>query len=114
MQEFKWKLGLKHTLEACWQPWNQAYKHKGSSALVLERNSTRAQHYLRSSALPLGLSAHERTVHGRSPFHLGFGFESPTRTKRLTYIFLRVSRASRVLLIPINRPLNIEERHTPT
>jgi hypothetical protein len=42
-------------------------------------------------------------------FLLGLDFQSPTWTSRLTSEFSEITRASRVLLIPINRPLNIKE-----
>jgi hypothetical protein len=45
-------------------------------------------------------------------FLLGLDFQSPIWTLRLTSNFSRFSRASRVLLISINRPLNIEDKHT--
>jgi hypothetical protein len=54
-------------------------------------------------------------------FHLGLGIQkrkkgcpSPTRTKGLIYDFSRIRMAFRPPLIPINRHLNIEERHTAT
>jgi hypothetical protein len=47
-------------------------------------------------------------------FHLELGFQSLTWTRRLTYDLPRFFRASRILLIPINTPLNIEERYTAT
>jgi len=45
-------------------------------------------------------------------FHLGKRCHSPTWTRRIISVFSRIPRASRVLLIPINKPLNIEEKHT--
>lgn len=39
---------------------------------------------------------------------------SPTWTKKLIFDFSEISRAYRVLIIPINRSLNIEEKHTTT
>jgi hypothetical protein len=37
-----------------------------------------------------------------------------TQTRRLIYNFSRIPKASRPPLIPINRPINIEERDTAT
>jgi hypothetical protein len=47
-------------------------------------------------------------------FLIGLDFQSSTRTRKLTYDFPKISRTSRVLLIPINKPLNIEEREIDT
>jgi hypothetical protein len=44
-------------------------------------------------------------------FLLGLDFQSPTWTRRLTSKFFEITRASRILLIPIYKALNIEERH---
>jgi len=43
---------------------------------------------------------------------LELDFQSPTWTMRLSSNFSGIPRASRVLLIHINRPLNIEDKHT--
>jgi hypothetical protein len=63
-----------------------------------------------STTLPMCVGGIERT-HTESPksaqIHPGEGFQSPTWTERLTYDFLRVSRASKVFLVPINMPLNL-------
>jgi hypothetical protein len=93
MQEFQWKLGLKDTLEACWQPWDQAPHQLGSSAHTLERTS-------------LGSSTPRIQYTVAILVHLRLSFQSPTWTRRLTYYFPRFSRASGVLLIPINWPIN--------
>jgi hypothetical protein len=76
---------------------------------------------MRSRAHPLGSSTLRRTVHGRDPFSTWIGglekektCSYSTRTRRVIYDVARIPRASRPLLIPINRPLNIEERHTAT
>jgi hypothetical protein len=45
-------------------------------------------------------------------FLIELDFQSSTWTRKLTSDFARISRASRILLISINRPLNIEEKNT--
>jgi hypothetical protein len=74
---------------------------------------------IRSSALPLGSSACERTVHGRSPISVWIGisekergFIYSTRTREPIYDFSRIPRASRASLTPINRSLTFEEKKT--
>jgi hypothetical protein len=45
-------------------------------------------------------------------FLLGLDFQSLTWTRRLTPNFLGICRTSRVLLIPMKWPINIENKHT--
>jgi hypothetical protein len=82
----------------------------------LEHTCDRPHHYLSLSALPLGSSACGRTIHDNSPFppcigkfRKGKRCPSPTWT---SFDFSRIPKASRVLLIPINMPLTIKEKHT--